>query len=347
MSMSDSIVLDIHDLKSHFFTAKGEIPAVDGVSIEGPAGKIIGIVGESGCGKSMTAMSVMGLLRHPGRIVGGSITLDGRDITHLAPRELAKVRGDEISMIFQEPMTSLNPVYPVGKQVQEAILLHQKVSKEEAKQRVLDIFRAVGIPEPEKRYKSYPHQLSGGLRQRVMIGMAMVCRPKVMIADEPTTALDVTIEAQILQLMKKLCEEQGTSIILITHNMGVVAEICDYVYVMYAGKVMEQAETFELFDHTAHPYTKGLLRSIPKLDEQPERLYTIEGVVPNLLHLPKGCRFCTRCECATERCFAEMPELYETAKGHRVRCFLSENDGDPGQKAEKLQAEEVTGDDCR
>ena len=212
---------------------------------------------------------------------------------------------------------------------------------------MLDIFRAVGIPEPEKRYKSYPHQLSGGLRQRVMIGMAMVCCPKVMIADEPTTALDVTIEAQILQLMKKLCAEQGTSIILITHNMGVVAEICDYVYVMYAGKVMEQAETFELFDHTAHPYTKGLLRSIPKLDEQPERLYTIEGVVPNLLHLPKGCRFCTRCECATERCFAEMPELYETAKGHRVRCFLSENDGEHGQKAEKLQAEEVTGDDCR
>lgn len=250
-------------------------------------------------------------------------------------------------MIFQEPMTSLNPVYPVGKQVQEAILLHQKVSKEEARQRVLDIFRAVGIPEPEKRYKSYPHQLSGGLRQRVMIGMAMVCRPKVMIADEPTTALDVTIEAQILQLMKKLCEEQGTSIILITHNMGVVAEICDYVYVMYAGKVMEQAETFELFDHTAHPYTKGLLRSIPKLDEQPERLYTIEGVVPNLLHLPKGCRFCTRCECATERCFAEMPELYETAEGHRVRCFLSENEGKREQKAEKLQAEEVTGDDCR
>lgn len=345
--MSESIVLDIRDLKSHFFTAKGEIPAVDGVSIEVPAGKIIGIVGESGCGKSMTAMSVMGLLRHPGKVVGGSITLDGRDITHLSPRELAKVRGNEISMIFQEPMTSLNPVYPVGKQVQEAILLHQKVSKEEAKQRVIDIFRAVGIPEPEKRYRSYPHQLSGGLRQRVMIGMAMVCRPKVMIADEPTTALDVTIEAQILQLMKKLCEEQGTSIILITHNMGVVAEICDYVYVMYAGRVMEQAETFELFDHTAHPYTKGLLKSIPKLDGQEDRLYTIEGVVPNLLHLPKGCRFCTRCECATERCFEEGPELYETAEGHKVRCFLSEHGGNCENKATKLQDEEVTADGSR
>lgn len=297
---------------------------MDGVSIAVPAGKIVGIVGESGCGKSMTAMSVMGLLRHPGKVVGGSIVLDGRDITHLSPREQAKVRGNEISMIFQEPMTSLNPVYPVGQQVQEAILVHQKVSKEEAKKRVIEIFRAVGIPEPEKRYKSYPHQLSGGLRQRVMIGMAMVCRPKVMIADEPTTALDVTIEAQILQLMKNLCETQGTSIILITHNMGVVAEICDYVYVMYAGKVMEQAETFELFDHTAHPYTKGLLRSIPKLDGNEKRLYTIEGVVPNLLHLPKGCRFCTRCECAVERCFEEMPDLYETADGHKARCFMSE-----------------------
>ena len=306
--MSESIVLDIRNLKSHFFTAKGEVPAVDGVTIQVPPGKIIGIVGESGCGKSMTAMSVMGLLRYPGRVVEGSITLDGRDITHLSPRELAKVRGNEISMIFQEPMTSLNPVYPVGRQVREAILQHQKISKEEARKRVLEIFQAVGIPEPEKRYNSYPHQLSGGLRQRVMIGMAMVCRPKVMIADEPTTALDVTIEAQILQLMKKLCREQGTSIILITHNMGVVAEICDYVYVMYAGKVMEQAETFELFEHTEHPYTAGLLKSIPRLDEKVDRLYTIEGVVPNLLHLPAGCNFCTRCKEASELSLIHISE---------------------------------------
>ena len=324
--MSESIVLDIRNLKSHFFTAKGEVPAVDGVTIQVPPGKIIGIVGESGCGKSMTAMSVMGLLRYPGRVVEGSITLDGRDITHLSPRELAKVRGNEISMIFQEPMTSLNPVYPVGRQVREAILQHQKISKEEARKRVLEIFQAVGIPEPEKRYNSYPHQLSGGLRQRVMIGMAMVCRPKVMIADEPTTALDVTIEAQILQLMKKLCREQGTSIILITHNMGVVAEICDYVYVMYAGKVMEQAETFELFEHTEHPYTAGLLKSIPRLDEKMDRLYTIEGVVPNLLHLPAGCNFCTRCKEASERCFMEKPCLYQTRDGHGVRCFKYESE---------------------
>lgn len=324
--MSESIVLDIRNLKSHFFTAKGEVPAVDGVTIQVPPGKIIGIVGESGCGKSMTAMSVMGLLRYPGRVVEGSITLDGWDITHLSPRELAKVRGNEISMIFQEPMTSLNPVYPVGRQVREAILQHQKISKEEARKRVLEIFQAVGIPEPEKRYNSYPHQLSGGLRQRVMIGMAMVCRPKVMIADEPTTALDVTIEAQILQLMKKLCREQGTSIILITHNMGVVAEICDYVYVMYAGKVMEQAETFELFEHTEHPYTAGLLKSIPRLDEKVDRLYTIEGVVPNLLHLPAGCNFCTRCKEASERCFMEKPCLYQTRDGHGVRCFKYESE---------------------
>ncbi|MGL5437682.1 MAG: ABC transporter ATP-binding protein [Lachnospiraceae bacterium] len=324
--MGESIVLDIQDLKSHFFTAKGEVPAVDGVSIQVPAGKIIGIVGESGCGKSMTAMSVMGLLRHPGKIVGGTILLNGRDITGLKPKELAKVRGNEISMIFQEPMTSLNPVYPVGKQVGEAILLHQKMSREEAKQRVIEIFREVGISEPEKRYNSYPHQLSGGLRQRVMIGMAMVCNPKVMIADEPTTALDVTIEAQILHLMKKLCREQGTSIILITHNMGVVAEVCDYVYVMYAGKVMEQADTFTLFEKTGHPYTQGLLKSIPKLDEQAKRLYTIEGVVPNLLHLPDGCNFCTRCEQAKERCRHEKPGLYQTEPGHGVRCFQYESE---------------------
>ncbi len=324
--MSDELALQISNLKSHFFTSKGVVPAVDGVSIDVPPGKIIGLVGESGCGKSMTAMSVMGLLRHPGRVVDGKILLEGRDITHLSRKELSKIRGNEISMIFQEPMTSLNPVYPVGKQVQEAILLHQKVSKEEAKQRVIDIFKEVGIPEPEKRYRSFPHQLSGGMRQRVMIGMAMVCRPKVMIADEPTTALDVTIEAQILRLMKRLRDELGTSIILITHNMGVVAEVCDYVYVMYAGNVMEQAETFELFERTRHPYTQGLLKSIPKLDTKEERLYTIEGVVPNLLHLPKGCNFCNRCDQATEQCFLEKPGLYETGKGHKVRCFRYEGE---------------------
>ena len=325
-------VLTIENLQSYFFTAKGTVPAVDDVTIEVPAGKIIGLVGESGCGKSMTAMSVMGLLRHPGKVVGGRITLDGRDITYLNPRERARIRGNEISMIFQEPMTSLNPVYPVGRQVQEAILLHQKVSRAEAKQQVIEIFKEVGIPEPEKRYNSYPHQLSGGLRQRVMIGMAMVCKPKVIIADEPTTALDVTIEAQILRLMKRLRDEQGTSIILITHNMGVVAEVCDYVYVMYAGMVMEQAEVFDLFENTSHPYTQGLLKSIPKLDSREERLYTIEGVVPNLLRLPEGCNFCNRCGKAEARCLKEKPGLYGigadgNGMSHKVRCFLYEGMG--------------------
>ncbi len=321
MNNRQELALQIRNLRSSFFTVKGEVPAVDDVSIDVPPGKIIGLVGESGCGKSMTAMSVMGLLRHPGKVVGGSILLNGRDITYLPPKERARVRGNEISMIFQEPMTSLNPVYPVGRQVQEAILLHQKVSRDEAKKRVIDIFREVGIPEPEKRYRAYPHQLSGGLRQRVMIGMAMVCRPKVMIADEPTTALDVTIEAQILRLMKKLRDDFGTSIILITHNMGVVAEVCDYVYVMYAGKVMEEAETFTLFEKTSHPYTRGLLLSIPRLDSKEDRLYTIKGVVPNLLHLPRGCSFCTRCPYAQEECFAQRPELYAIGAEHKVRCF--------------------------
>ncbi|MDO4265858.1 MAG: ABC transporter ATP-binding protein [Eubacteriales bacterium] len=320
-------VLEIKNLKTQFFTQKGVIPAVDDVSIGIPERSIVGIVGESGCGKSMTAMSVMGLLRKPGKVVSGEILLCGRDITHLSPREHAKVRGNEMSMIFQEPMTSLNPVTIVGKQVEETLLLHQKISRAEAKQRVIDIFREVGIPEAEKRYYAYPHQLSGGLRQRVMIAMAMICRPKLMIADEPTTALDVTIEAQILELFKKLRDETGTSIILITHNMGVVAEVCDYVYVMYAGQVMEQAETFELFRNTAHPYTQGLLRSIPSLDEKPDRLYTIKGVVPNLLHLPAGCNFSTRCSQCTARCREEKPQMYELSDGHKVRCFLYEKGG--------------------
>lgn len=320
-------ILEIKNMHTYFFTDNGVVKSVDGVDIELKEGSTLGIVGESGSGKSVTALSVMGLLMGTtGKVVEGQILLDGRDITNLSAEERRKIRGNQISMIFQEPMTSLNPVYPVGRQVREAILQHQKISKEEARKRVLEIFQAVGIPEPEKRYNSYPHQLSGGLRQRVMIGMAMVCRPKVMIADEPTTALDVTIEAQILQLMKKLCREQGTSIILITHNMGVVAEICDYVYVMYAGKVMEQAETFELFEHTEHPYTAGLLKSIPRLDEKVDRLYTIEGVVPNLLHLPAGCNFCTRCKEASERCFMEKPCLYQTRDGHGVRCFKYESE---------------------
>jgi peptide/nickel transport system ATP-binding protein len=325
-------LLQITNLKTHFFTKKGIVPAVDGVTIRIPRSSIIGVVGESGCGKSMTAMSVMQLLQKPGRVVEGTIELEGEDLLKFSKEKMRSIRGDKISMIFQEPMTALNPVYTVGRQVTEAIRIHHReISKEKAKEMAIDIFNAVGIPEPERRFRSYPHQLSGGLRQRVMIGMAMVCNPKLMIADEPTTALDVTIEAQILNLMKNLQKERDTSIMLITHNLGVVAEICDYVYVMYAGKIMEQANTFELFKNTCHPYTYGLMKSIPKINSGKERLYNIKGMVPNLLKLPKGCRFCPRCDKAMPICFEQEPPLYkvvsndENAKDHYVRCFLFEN----------------------
>ncbi len=321
-------LLKIDDITTSFFTKRGVLNAVSGVTIDIPKEKTVGIVGESGCGKSMTAMSVMGLVEEPGKVVSGSILFNGMDLTKLRKKEIRKITGDKIAMIFQEPMTSLNPVLTVGRQVREAIMLHQNVSRQEAKQRVLDIFREVGISDAEKRYNSYPHQLSGGLRQRVMIGMAMVCQPELLIADEPTTALDVTIEAQILDLMKKLQRENKMSIMLITHNLGVVAEVCDMVYVMYAGKVMEYTDVYELFQNTLHPYTEGLIRSVPKLNAKPEeRLYNIEGMVPDLLHLPKGCRFCDRCEKACPRCFEEEPELVQVKENHFVRCFLYGEEG--------------------
>ena len=320
-------VLEIRGLNSYFFTEKGVAPAVDGLDLDIPKGKIIGLVGESGCGKSMTAKSIMGLLKYPGRVAGGSIRFEDQDLTRLSDKELRKICRNDISMIFQEPMTSLNPVLKVGRQVRETLLVHNPtMSKAEAKQRVVEMFQRVGIPEAEKRYDCYPHELSGGLRQRVMIAMAMVCKPKLLIADEPTTALDVTIEAQILRLMKELRDETGMSVLIITHNMGVVAEICDYVYVMYAGKIMEQAETFELFDHTMHPYTKGLLDSIPRIGQNAERLHTIPGVVPNLLHLSQGCPFSNRCEYATNQCRTEKAQLHPVAPDHQVRCFRCEEE---------------------
>lgn len=315
-------ILTIRDLKVAF-QVKGKLAyALDGINIDIQKGKIVGIVGESGCGKSMTAMSIMGLIKNPGKIVGGSIDFCGTELTKMSVRDYAKIRGKDISMIFQEPMTSLNPVVKVGKQVMEAIILHEKISKEEAKMRVIEIFNEVGIPEAEKRFNSYPHELSGGLRQRVMIGMAMICKPKLLIADEPTTALDVTIEAQILKLMKKLCESVGTSIIMITHNMGVVAEICDYVYVMYAGRVVESTLTKTLFNETAHPYTNGLLKSIPTIGKKQDRLYTIKGNVPNILNLPKGCRFVDRCDYAQDICFSSRPADEYIKDNHMVSCFL-------------------------
>ncbi len=313
--------LQVERLCTSFFTQNGEVKAVNDVSLTVPKRSIIGIVGESGCGKSMTARSIIRLLKYPGRIVSGSVRLVGKELTTLAERDMADVRGEEISMIFQEPMTSLNPVIKVGRQVREVVMLHRRVRAKEARAEVLRIFEKVGISEPERRYDCYPHELSGGLRQRVMIAMAMICRPKLIIADEPTTALDVTVEAQILQLMKGLRDEIGTSIILISHNLGVIAQVCDYVYVMYAGRVVEQAETFELFDHPSHPYTRGLMNAVASLEGESARLDTIPGVVPNLLHLPEGCSFSPRCERCCEACRQSMPELAELAPGHFVRCI--------------------------
>lgn len=318
----EKTTLQVRNLCTSFFTEKGEIKAVNGVSFDVPKRSIIGIVGESGCGKSMTARSVMRLLKYPGKIVSGSISLVGKELTSLTEAQMANVRGEEISMIFQEPMTSLNPVMKVGKQVQEVVLLHRKVSKKEAKAEVIRIFEKVGISEPEKRYECYPHELSGGLRQRVMIAMAMICRPKLLIADEPTTALDVTVEAQILELMKNLRDEIGTSIILISHNLGVVAELCDYVHVMYAGRIVEQAETFELFDNPRHPYTVGLMNAVDSLEKQQAVLDTINGTVPNLLNLPSGCSFGPRCAHCMAKCTEAVPELHEAAPGHLVRCHM-------------------------
>lgn len=318
--MDEAITLSVRDLSTSFFSEKGEVKAVDHVSFDVPHGSIVGLVGESGCGKSMTARSIMKLLKYPGKIVGGEILLEGRDLVPLSEGDMSLIRGEEIAMIFQEPMTSLNPVVPVGKQVQEAILQHRKISREEAKKKVLHMLEIVGISEPEKRYRCYPHELSGGLRQRVMIAMAMICRPKLLIADEPTTALDVTVEAQILELLRELRDTIGTSIILISHNLGVIAQLCDYVYVMYAGQVVEQAPVLELFDNPSHPYTRGLMDSVRSLRRGNERLSTIPGVVPNLLRLPQGCRFAPRCPMAGENCRSCPPELSPAGDRHLARC---------------------------
>ena len=318
--------LQVRHLCTSFVYGHKKVDAVKDVSIHVPERTIIGIVGESGCGKSMTARSIMGLLRYPGKIVGGSIELAGKELTKLTDKEMAHVRGREISMIFQEPMTSLNPVMKVGKQVQEAVLLHGKTTRKDAKQQVLQMFEKVGISDPEKRYHCYPHELSGGLRQRVMIAMAMICRPKLLIADEPTTALDVTVEAQILELMKKLRDEIGTSVILISHNLGVVAQLCDYVYVMYAGRVVEQADTVTLFKNPRHPYTKGLIGAVQSLQKKQPVLNTIPGSVPALDKLPAGCSFGPRCGSCREKCQASMPELCAVSKDHLVRCHLTEQE---------------------
>jgi len=317
---SDAI-LEISGLRTHFFTGRGILPAVDDVSISVRREMVLGVVGESGCGKSITALSILRLVSAPGRIVSGRIDFLGRNVLDLSLKEMHSIRGNEISMIFQEPMTSLNPVYTVGRQVIEVLQLHQKMDSRTARAKTIEMFELVGIPDAAKRVDVYPHQLSGGLRQRVMIAMALSCRPQLLIADEPTTAVDVTVQAQILRLMRKLQHETKSAILLITHDLGVVAEMCDDVAVMYAGKIMEQASVEELFDAPLHPYTLGLLRSIPKLHTGNDRLYSIKGMVPNLLNLSAGCKFHPRCEFATDICRQSEPGLFETRPGHLVRCW--------------------------
>ena len=316
-------ILDVSNLRTYFHGKDGAVPAVDGVSFSVAAGQTLGIVGESGCGKSITALSILQLM--PTRTAqieqGSSIRLQGEELLTKTPQQMCRLRGDEIAMIFQDPMTSLNPVMTIGRQMSEVFITHQGMKKKEAWAHAVEMLRSVGIPAPEARAKEYPHQLSGGMKQRVMIAMALSCKPAVLIADEPTTALDVTIQAQILDLMVQMKEKTNTAILLITHDMGVVAEMADYVLVMYAGHVMEYASAAELFDEPLHPYTRGLLESIPRLDRDVDVLHTIPGNVPNLSDMPKGCRFCTRCPNASERCRSEEPPLY-TLGGRKVKCFL-------------------------
>ncbi len=326
--MADKTILQIEDLQTHFFTAVGTIRAVDGVSYALKAGETLGVVGESGCGKSVTALSVLRLVANPpGRIVGGAVRFQGRNLLEVSETEMEGIRGNEISMIFQEPMTSLNPLYTVGKQIAEAVALHQSLNRRDAWDRAVEMLKRVYIPEPERRAHAYPHQLSGGMRQRVMIAMALSCNPKVLIADEPTTALDVTIQAQILDLMRELQETFGTAIVLITHDMGVVAENADRVVVMYAGRKVEEADATRLFDHPGHPYTRGLLGSIPHLDTAARsgarrpRLNEIKGMVPSLFKLPQGCTFAPRCGLASDQCRQVMPPLEEQRPGHWIACW--------------------------
>jgi len=315
-------VLEVKNLKTYFYTDEGEIPAVDGVDFSLERGETLAIVGESGCGKSVTSLSILRLIATPpGKIVDGEILYNGRDLLKLSEKEMRSVRGNDISMIFQEPMTSLNPVFTVGKQIMESLIYHQNMTKEQARERAIEMLRLVDIPNPEKCINNYPHNLSGGMRQRVMIAMALACNPKVLIADEPTTALDVTIQAQILKLMAELQKKTETGIILITHDLGIVAQIARNVMVMYAGEAVEYADVRSIFKDPRHPYTIGLLKSIPSIHETQDELYTIKGMVPSPKNLPKGCLFAPRCEYATERCLQERPPLVDIGEGRKLRCW--------------------------
>ncbi|WP_019413454.1 ABC transporter ATP-binding protein [Paenisporosarcina sp. TG20] len=320
-------ILQVKELRTTFFTDDGEIPAVDNIDFTINEGEVLGIVGESGCGKSVTSLSIMGLVPSPpGKITGGEILFENKDLSKLNDREMRKIRGNDVAMIFQEPMTSLNPLFTIGSQLLEAIVIHKKEwSKKQARNRAIEMLTLVGLPRAEEMMKEYPHQLSGGMRQRVMIAMALVCEPKVLIADEPTTALDVTIQAQILALIKDLNDRLNTAVLLITHDLGVVAEICERVVVMYAGKIVEEGPVQVIFKNPQHPYTKGLLQSVPDLRFKKQRLYSIPGNVPKPGSIKTGCRFAERCEFAFDKCLTENPDLYQTSSVQKTRCFLYED----------------------
>lgn len=316
-------LLEVKNLKTYFPTKRGVIKAVNGASFSVDKGKTLGIVGESGSGKSISSMSILRILDKPGYIEEGEIHFDGQELTSLSEAEMRKIRGNDISMIFQEPMTSLNPVFKISRQIGEVLMLHKNMTKDQARERAIEMLDQVGIPRPEQVVDNYPFQLSGGMRQRVMIAMALACEPKLLIADEPTTALDVTIQAQILKLMNDLKTDFGTSIMFITHDLGVISEMADEVVVMYAGQVVERAPVEKIFGEGtySHPYTEGLLKSIPSLTEEREKLDVIEGNVPHPLNLPKGCKFAPRCVYATSKCYDEEPELVDVSKSQSVRCF--------------------------
>jgi oligopeptide/dipeptide ABC transporter ATP-binding protein len=322
-------LLEVKGLKTYFYTEDGVVRAVDGVDFEVYPGEVLGLVGESGCGKSVTSLSIMRLISKPGRVDAGEILLDGENLLDLSEDEMIKVRGNRISMIFQQPQTALNPVFKVGDQLSEVLSVHQDLGKEAGRKRAVSLLKMVGVPDPERRVDSYPHELSGGMAQRVMIAMALACVPELLLADEPTTALDVTIQAQILDLMRDLRRDMGTSVILITHDLGVVAEMAERVAVMYAGEIVEQTDVNSLFDEPLHPYTQGLIGSIPVLGEIKERLDVIPGSVPNLIDLPPGCRFAPRCQArikyACSICAEVKPDLVEVKPGHQVRCWLYQN----------------------
>ncbi|ROR26394.1 oligopeptide transport system ATP-binding protein [Mobilisporobacter senegalensis] len=322
--LNNKSLLNVNDFEVSFFTYAGEVKAVRGVTYELKHGEVMGIVGESGSGKSVSSYGLMGIIPDPGKIIGGSITFDGKDITTMPEKEMAQIRGKDVSMIFQDPMTSLNPVYTVGNQIDESLRKHTDLNKQQREERIIELFKLVGINQPEKRMHQYPHEFSGGMRQRVMIAMALACNPKLLIADEPTTALDVTIQAQIIELMKELKDKINMSIIFITHDLGVVSEICDKVAVMYAGNIVESGSIDDIFYDPKHPYTWGLLKSIPKLNaEEHERLIPIEGTPVDLINPPQGCAFAPRCEHAMKICLTKKPPLCHVGENHDSLCWLN------------------------